>query len=70
MRNHIPNFHTKFDDRNLSIIWKLLQHFVAGQLVTHLGTLCLLPVTQSGFRRGHSTETAYIRVLSDLLDAV
>ena len=30
----------------------------------------LLPTTQSGYRRGHSTETATIRVLSDLLDAV
>ena len=55
---------------NLSVISKLLERLVARQLVTYLNSACLLPTTQSGFRRGHSTETAITRVLSDLLDAV
>ena len=38
--------------------------------MTYLDVNCLLPLTQSGFRRGYSTETAIIRVLLDLLDAV
>ena len=36
----------------------------------YLDTHRLLPATQSGFRRGYFIETATIRVLSDLLDAV
>ena len=44
-----------------------LERLVAPQLVTYI---CLLPSTQSGFRRGYFTETAITRVLSDLLDAV
>jgi len=55
---------------NLSLILKLLWRFVAWQLVTYFSTHCLLPATQSGFRRGHSTETATICVLSHILDAV
>ena len=30
----------------------------------------LLPTLQSGFRAGHSTETAVLRVLSDIIQAV
>jgi len=42
------------------------------QFVAYLNASRLLTATQSGFRRGHSTEseTTIIRVLSDLLDAV
>ena len=42
---------------------------MARQLVAYLDNHHLLPTTQSGFQRGYSTETATIRVLSDL-DAV
>ena len=55
---------------NLSVISKTLERLVARQLVTYLDANCLLPSTQSGFRRGYSTETAITRVLSDLLDVV
>ena len=55
---------------NLSIISKLLHRLIVQQFVAYLNASRLLPATESGFRRGHSTETAIIRVLSDLLDAV
>ena len=57
---------------NLTVISKLLERLVARQLVAYmyLDNHHLLPTTQSDFRRGYSTETATIPVLSDLLDAV
>jgi len=55
---------------NLSVLSKLLEHFVARKLVTYLDKYHLLLATQSGFQRGHFTETATIRILLDLLDAV
>ena len=55
---------------NLTVISKLLERLVARQLLAYLDNHHLLPTTPSGFRRGFSTETATIRVLSDLPDAV
>jgi hypothetical protein len=55
---------------NLSVVSKLLERIVARQLVLCLQSSCLLPVFQFGFRSGHSTETAVLRVMSDLLRAV
>ena len=55
---------------NLSVLSKLLERLVAGQLRMHIDRCSLIPETQSAYRRHHSIETAVLRVHSDLLQAV
>ena len=42
---------------------------VASQLTGYLQMNRLLPDHQSAYRQGHSTETALLKIFSDILDA-
>jgi hypothetical protein len=55
---------------NLSVLSKLLERLVARQLLDYLTTSKLLPELQSAYRACHSTETAVLKVLGDILHAV
>jgi len=51
---------------NLSVLLKLLEHLV---LTTQLSSPKLLPRLQNAYRAHHSTETAVLKVLADILCA-
>ena len=55
---------------NLSVLSKLLERYVAKQLLDYLTSDRLLPYLQSAYRAFNSTETAVLKVLSDILLAV
>jgi len=56
---------------NSSVLSKVLQRHIVCQLLLYkLTSADLFPTLQSGFRAGHSTETAVLRVLSDIIRAV
>jgi len=55
---------------NLSVASKLLERLVAQQLLRHLNRFGLLPRFQSAYRAYHSTETAVLKVLTDILLAI
>ena len=55
---------------NLTVLSKLLEHLVAHQLLDHVSVHKLLPDFQSAYRdTQHSTETAVLKVLTDILTA-
>ena len=50
--------------------YKLIEKIVACQLTSYLETNNLLPTIQSGFRKGHSTESLLFRLLSDIYGGI
>ena len=54
---------------NLCYLSKLLERIVNNQLVEHLQVNDLMPEHQSAYRRCHSTETALLKLSSDVLMA-
>ena len=55
---------------NLSVLSKLLERLVAQQLIDYLRGAGLLPDLQSAYRAFHSTETAVLKVMADILWAI
>jgi len=54
---------------NLSFMSKVVERAVANQLTEYLSANNLLPCFQSAYRKRHSTETAMLCVVSDVLMA-
>src|SRR6218665_795994 len=55
---------------NVSFLFKIIEKIVSEQITSYLSTNDLLPKYQSVFRRGHSTETLLLRLLSDCYGAI
>ena len=52
---------------NMSVLSKLLERLVAQQLIDYLESSKLYPLYQSAYRLSHSTETAVVHVLAEML---
>ena len=55
---------------NLPFMSKVIEKLILAQLSRYLAANNLFPDYQSGFRRHHSTETAILRVFSDIYAAI
>ena len=55
---------------NVLCLSKVLERIVHRQTTTYLLQHQLFPDFQSAYRRGHSTETAVLKVFSDIIDGI
>src|SRR6218665_735583 len=55
---------------NVSFLSKVVEKIIAYQLLPYLEANNLIRAIQSGFRKGHSTETLLLRLLSDIYGAI
>ena len=55
---------------NLSHLSKIRERIVHHHVISHLEEFKLLPDFQSAYRHGHSTETAALKVYTDLINAI
>lgn len=53
----------------LPILSKVLEKVVLDQVIAYLDNQDVIPKFQSGFRRGHGTETALLHVTDDIVEA-
>ena len=53
---------------NLNFISKILERVIAVQLQTHLDEVSLMTAFQSAYRKTHSTESALLNILNNLLN--
>ena len=54
----------------MAFISNIIEKIVAAQLNTYLHDHSLLEPHQSAYRKGHSTETALLRIQNDLVHAI
>ena len=55
---------------DLEFMGKTIEHAVTSQLTQHISENSLLEPMQSAYRSGHSTETALLKVKTDLIHAI
>ena len=55
---------------NLSYISKLVEHVMAAQLVSHIESQGMMEAHQSAYCPSHSTETALLKVKTDIIQAL
>ena len=55
---------------NLQYVSKLVERAVFDQVHAHLSEHDLYPLLQTAYRRGHSTETALLKIYNDILMAM
>ena len=54
---------------NLTFLSKVIERLVVKQINEYIDKSLLMPEFQSAYRRRHSTESALVKVLSDIFDA-